>query len=124
MVPEIASIAITKAPSITTYYVFTSEYTSSIDRDLIFNPAGLQITATYVDGSKAVIDNKKLSFTLIPGSAGTYSVEAETFNGKKVNIEGIKVVETSDFYPSLFTVPKPTVLGPEDKYRWLVDLLL
>ena len=111
VVPEIASIAITKAPSITTYYVFTSEYTSSIDRDLVFNPAGLQITATYVDGSKAVIDNKKLSFTLIPGSAGTYSVEAETFNGKKANIEGIKVVETSDFT----TVhPKPTVLGPED----------
>lgn len=111
VVPEIASIAITKAPSITTYYVFTSEYTSSIDRDLVFNPAGLQITATYVDGSKAVIDNKKLSFTLIPGSAGTYSVEVKTINGKKANIEGIKVVETSDFT----TVhPKPTVLGPED----------
>ena len=111
VVPEIASIAITKAPSITTYYVFTSEYTSSIDRDLVFNPAGLQVTATYVDGSKAVIDNKKLSFTLIPGSAGTYSVEVKTINGKKANIEGIKVVETSDFT----TVhPKPTVLGPED----------
>ena len=111
VVPEIASIAITKAPSITTYYVFTSEYTSSIDRDLVFNPAGLQITATYVDGSKAVIDNKKLSFTLIPGSAGTYSVEVKTINGKKANIEGIKVVETSDFT----TVhPKPTILGPED----------
>lgn len=111
VVPEIASIAITKAPSITTYYVFTSEYTSSIDRDLVFNPAGLQITATYVDGSKAVIDNMKLSFTLIPGSAGTYSVEVKTINGKKANIEGIKVVETSDFT----TVhPKPTVLGPED----------
>ncbi len=111
VVPEIESIAITKAPSFTTYYVFTSEYTTSIDRFLTFNPAGLQVTATYADGSKAVVDNKKLSFTAIPGTAGTYSVEVETFNGKKANIEGIKVVETSDFT----TVhPKPTVLGPED----------
>ena len=111
VVPEIESIAITKAPSFTTYYVFTSEYTTSIDRFLTFNPAGLQVTATYADGSKAVVDNKKLSFTAIPGTSGTYSVEVETFNGKKANIEGIKVVETSDFT----TVhPKPTVLGPED----------
>ena len=111
VVPEIESIAITKTPSFTTYYVFTSEYTTSIDRFLTFNPAGLQVTATYADGSKAVVDNKKLSFTAIPGTSGTYSVEVETFNGKKANIEGIKVVETSDFT----TVhPKPTVLGPED----------
>ena len=111
VVPIIESIAITKAASVTTYNIFKSDYTSGIDRSLVFNPAGLQVTATYTDGSKAVVDNSKLSFSLIPAAAGTYSVEVKTRNGKVANIEGIKVVETTDFTA---VHPKPTVLGPED----------
>ena len=111
VVPVIESIAITKAPSITTYNVFKSEITSGIDRMLTFNPAGLKVTASYSDGSKAVIDNSKLNFSVIPATAGIYNVVAQTRNGKTATIEGINVVETTDFT----TVhPKPTVLGPED----------
>ena len=111
VVPVIESIAITKAPSIKTYYMFKNEYTAGIDRSLIFNPAGLEVTATYADGSKAVVNNQKLSFHTVPGAEGTYSVEVKTMNGRTATIEGIKVVETSD---ASTVHPKPTVLGPED----------
>ena len=111
VVPVIESIAITKAQSFSTYYLFKNEYTAGIDRLLFFNPAGLQVTATYADGSKAVIDNNKLSFSTIPGAEGTYSVEVKTMNGCTATIDGIKVVETSD---ASTVHPKPTVLGLED----------
>ena len=111
VVPVIESIAITKAPSIKTYYMFKNEYTAGIDRSLIFNPAGLEVTATYADGSKAVVNNQKLSFHTVPGAEGTYSVEVKTMNGRTATVEGIKVVETSD---ASTVHPKPTVLGPED----------
>ena len=111
VVPVIESIAITKAPSIKTYYMFKNEYTAGIDRSLLFNPAGLEVTATYADGSKAVVNNQKLSFHTVPGAEGTYSVEVKTMNGRTATVEGIKVVETSD---ASTVHPKPTVLGPED----------
>ena len=49
---------------------------------LAFDPTGMQVTATYSDGSTAVIDNSKLTFSSIPASVGTYEVTISTLNGK------------------------------------------
>ena len=44
------------------------------DRTLAFLPEGLEVTATYADGSTRVVDNAKLHFSAIPAKAGTQTV--------------------------------------------------
>lgn len=67
VVNSIASIKITKAPSRSNYYFFNSVATSGLtDRTLAFDPTGMEVTATYADGSSATIDNAKLKFSSVP----------------------------------------------------------
>ncbi|WP_018463529.1 bacterial Ig-like domain-containing protein [Segatella paludivivens] len=110
VVNSISSIKITKAPSRSNYYFFNSAATSGMtDRTLAFDPTGMEVTATYADGSSAVIDNAKLKFSSVPASAGTYNVTVSTANGKTDNVS-VTVSESS----STFVTPNPTALGAAD----------
>src|SRR5574344_228111 len=110
VVNSISSIKITKAPSRGNYYFFNSAATSGLtDRTLAFDPTGMEVTATYADGSSAVMDNAKLKFSSIPASAGTYNVTVSTANGKTDNVS-ITVSESA----STFVSPSPSTLGATD----------
>jgi hypothetical protein len=106
----IESIEVTKAPKFTTYSIFNSVVTEGLARDLAFNPAGMEVTATYVDGSKVVLDNSKLSFSKVPAEVGTYDVTVTTKNGKTATVRGISVAESEVSVKHL----TPANLGAED----------
>lgn len=110
VVNSISSIKITKAPSRSNYYFFNSAATSGMtDRTLAFDPTGMEVTATYADGSSAVIDNAKLKFSSVPASAGTYNVTVSSANGKTDNVP-VTVSESE----STFVTPTPNALGATD----------
>ena len=72
VVGVLQSISITTAPSRTKPYYYTSEEAKSCM--MPFDPTGMVVMGTYSDGSLAVIDNAKLSFSAIPAKAGSQPV--------------------------------------------------
>jgi hypothetical protein len=110
VVNSIASIKVTHDAARSHYYYFDSDATSGLtDRTLAFDPTGLEVTATYSDGTTAVVDNSKLTFSSIPASEGTHEVTITTANGKtaKINITVSKSEATA-------VNPTPTTLGATD----------
>ena len=110
VVNSIASIKVTSAAARSHYYFYESGATSSMtDRTLAFDPTGMQVTATYSDGSTAVMDNSKLTFSAIPASAGTHEVTISTANSKTATVSvTVSKSEATTVHPS------PTVLGATD----------
>lgn len=75
VVEKIASIQVTTQPSRTHYYYYTSAATQSLaSRTLAFDPTGLVVTATTVNGSTRVLDNSSLSFSAIIAKKGSQTV--------------------------------------------------
>ncbi len=72
VVGVLQSISITTVPSRTKPYYYTSEEAKSCM--MPFDPTGMVVMGTYSDGSLAVIDNAKLSFSAIPAKAGSQPV--------------------------------------------------
>lgn len=72
VVGVLQSISITTAPSRTKPYYYTSEEAKSCM--MPFDPTVMVVMGTYSDGSLAVIDNAKLSFSAIPAKAGSQPV--------------------------------------------------
>ena len=110
VVNEIASIAMTQAPVRTTYYFYNSDATDGVEgRYLTFDPTGMEVVATYSDGTTAVIDNSKLTFTTVPAIPGSEKVIVSSANGKtfEVNVN----VEVSN---SAKATPSTTIVGAED----------
>ena len=66
VVNPVVKLEVTKAPSYAKYYVY--------DAPVAFNPAGIEVTATYADGTSNVIDNAMLTFGTVPAD-GTQKVE-------------------------------------------------
>lgn len=60
----VSSLEVTALPTITTYYYFSSD-------SIIFNTAGIVVTGTYSDGTKAVLPNSTLKFGKIPAATGS-----------------------------------------------------
>ncbi len=60
----VASLEVTTLPIIKTYYYYSSD-------SIIFNTAGIVVTGTYSDGTKAVIPNSTLKFGKIPAASGS-----------------------------------------------------
>ena len=73
-VTDLASIAVTKAPVTSTYYVY--------DQAVPFYTEGLEVTGTKGDGSTIVLDNTALSFGMVQPTAGTQDIEID-FSGVK-----------------------------------------
>lgn len=63
---SVASLAVTTLPTTTTYYFYNSD-------PIIFNTAGIVVTATYSDGSTGIMPNENLQFGKIPAAAGSQS---------------------------------------------------
>ena len=109
VVAGIKSIKITKAPSRTKYYFYNSAALKGVDHTLVFDPTGMEVTATYVEGDPAVLDNSKLTFSKIPATAGTHQVTITTENGKKTTVD-VTVAESAVKAVTM----SPSVLGAED----------
>ena len=63
----VTSLEVTKAPAMTTYYVY--------DMPVNFYSEGIEVTATYADGTTGVVDNAALSFGKVQPVEGTQGVE-------------------------------------------------
>ena len=110
VVNEIASIAMTQAPARNTYYFFNSDATDGMEgRYLTFDPTGMEVVATYSDGTTAFIDNSKLSFSTVPAVPGSHKVTISSANGKTVETE--VNVEVSNCEKA---TPSTTIVGAED----------
>lgn len=109
VVAGIKSIKITKAPSRTKYYFYNSAALEGVEHTLAFDPTGMEVTATYVEGDPAVLDNSKLTFSKIPATAGTHQVTITTENGKKTTVD-VTVAESAVKAVTM----SPSVLGAED----------
>lgn len=109
VVAGIKSISITKAPEHTHYYFFNSSAFASADRTLAFDPTGMEVTAKYVEGEDAVLDNSKLTFSAIPATAGEHEVTITTENGRKTTVK-VNVAESK----LVAANPTPSVVGATD----------
>ncbi|MFQ7113662.1 hypothetical protein [Hallella bergensis] len=110
VVAKISAISVTQSPFLTHYYFCKTAATNDLtDRTLAFDPAGLEVTATYADGSTSVMNNAKLKFSPIPATAGVHRMTITTKNGKQASVN-ITVSESE-----VTTVEAtPKVLGPTD----------
>jgi len=72
VVNPVKSMEVTAAPSHATYYVY--------EDSVAFDPTGLEITATFVDGSTGVLSNDALVFGKVPAEAGEAKVAVSYYN--------------------------------------------
>ncbi|MFZ5941097.1 MAG: hypothetical protein ACOYXB_11045 [Bacteroidota bacterium] len=63
----VTSLEVTTMPQITTYYFYNTD-------PILFNTTGIVVTATYSDGSTAVMDNAALEFGTVPAAEGSQNV--------------------------------------------------
>lgn len=110
VVAKIAAIEVTQNPERSHYYYYNSVAVADLgERTLTFDPTGMEVTATYGNGSKSVVKNSKLSFSSIPAIPGNHTVTITTENGKTATVN-VTVSESK-----VTTVnATPSILGPED----------
>ena len=109
VVAGIKSITVTKAPEHTNYYFFNSSALEGVDHTLAFDPTGMEVTAKYVEGEDAVLDNSKLTFSRIPATVGKHAVTITTENGRTTTVE-VNVTESA----VKAVTPSPVSLGAAD----------
>lgn len=94
----VASIEVTTMPNLTEYYFFSSD-------PILFNPAGLVVTATYSDGTTAALANSSLDFGTITAAEGaqnadvsyTGAVSTVTTTVPLTLVKGVGQVGATDF---------------------------
>ena len=87
IVPKLLSIQVTKQPTHTHYYIYNvTSISGQEERTLAFDKTGLEVKATYPNGRVEVINNDKLTFSVIPAKVGRHVVRVETTNGKTAEI--------------------------------------
>ena len=109
VVAGIKTITVTQAPTRTNYYYYNSAAVDGVNHTLAFDPTGMVVNATYVEGEPGVIDNSKLTFSRIPATAGKHEVTITTENGRTATVEVI-VAESA----VKAVTPTPVSLGAED----------
>lgn len=109
VVAGIKTITVTQAPTRTNYYYYNSAAVDGVNHTLAFDPTGMVVNATYVEGEPGVIDNSKLTFSRIPATAGKHEVTITTENGRTATIE-VNVAESA----VKAVTPTPVSLGAED----------
>ena len=109
VVAGIKSITVTKAPTRTNYYFYNSAALDGVEHTLAFDPTGMEVTAKYVEGEDAVLENSKLTFSRIPATAGKHEVTITTENGRTTTVE-VNVAESA----VKAVTPSPVSLGAED----------
>ena len=103
----IKSMEVTKLP---TYYFTTTQVTSAMANRTL-TVGGIEVTGTYADGTKAVVDPADLTYsvTTVPAKAGNYPLTITATNGVKVETT-ITVAEA----PIATVALKPTSIGGFD----------
>ena len=109
VVAGIKTITVTQAPTRTNYYYYNSAAVDGVEHTLAFDPTGMVVNATYVEGEPGVIDNSKLTFSRIPATAGKHEVTITTENGRTATVE-VNVAESA----VKAVTPSPVSLGAED----------
>ena len=109
VVAGIKTITVTQAPTRTNYYYYNSAAVDRVNHTLAFDPTGMVVYATYVEGEPGVIDNSKLTFSRIPATAGKHEVTITTENGRTATVE-VNVAESA----VKAVTPTPVSLGAED----------
>lgn len=109
VVAGIKTITVTQAPTRTNYYYYNSAAVDGVEHTLAFDPTGMVVNATYVEGEPGVIDNSKLTFSRIPATAGKHKVTITTENGRTATVE-VNVAESA----VKAVTPTPVSLGAED----------
>ena len=109
VVAGIKIITVTQAPTRTNYYYYNSAAVDGVNHTLAFDPTGMVVYATYVEGEPGVIDNSKLTFSRIPATAGKHEVTITTENGRTATVE-VNVAESA----VKAVTPTPVSLGAED----------
>ncbi len=109
VVAGIKTITVTQAPTRTNYYYYNSVAVDGVEHTLAFDPTGMVVNATYVEGEPGVIDNSKLTFSRIPATAGKHKVTITTENGRTATVE-VNVAESA----VKAVTPTPVSLGAED----------
>lgn len=109
VVAGIKTITVTQAPIRTNYYYYNSAAVDGVNHTLAFDPTGMVVNATYVEGEPGVIDNSKLTFSRIPATAGKHEVTITTENGRTATVE-VNVAESA----VKAVTPTPVSLGAED----------
>ena len=95
VVEKIVSIEVTSQPTRNTYYVYTSAATETLtDRTLAFDPTGMVVTATYVNGTSKPVDNSILSFSTVPAIEGTQTVTISAEDGVTAQVN-VTVAESA-----------------------------
>ncbi|WP_288732904.1 hypothetical protein [uncultured Phocaeicola sp.] len=96
VVEKIASIEVTAQPSRKNYYYYTSPATEGMTgRTLVFDPTGMEVTATSVTGTERVMDNSKLTFSTIPATVGDHTVTITAAEGVTATVS-VNVSESVD----------------------------
>lgn len=109
VVAGIKTITVTQAPTRTNYYYYNSAAVDGVNHTLAFDPTGMVVNATYVEGEPGVIDNSKLTFSRIPATVGKHEVTITTENGRTATVE-VNVAESA----VKAVTPTPVSLGAED----------
>lgn len=94
----VSSLEVTALPNITSYYYFSSD-------SIIFNTAGIVVTGTYSDGTKAIIPNSTLKFGKIPAASGSQTAVISYVGATKTVtttcpftlVQGVSQVGATDF---------------------------
>lgn len=95
VVEKIVSIEVTSQPTRNTYYVYTSAATEALtDRTLAFDPTGMVVTATYINGTSKPVDNSILSFSTVPAIEGTQTVTISAEDGVTAQVN-VTVAESA-----------------------------
>lgn len=117
VVAGIKAITVTQAPTRTNYYYYNSAAVDGVEHTLAFDPTGMVVNATYVEGEPGVIDNSKLTFSRIPATAGKHEVTITTENGRTATVE-VNVAESA----VKAVTPTPVSLGAEDcSTKWWTE---
>ena len=109
VVAGIKTITVTQAPTRTNYYYYNSAAVDGVEHTLAFDPTGMVVNATYVEGEPGVIDNSKLTFSRIPATVGKHKVTITTENGRTATVEVNVAVSAVKA-----VTPTPVSLGAED----------
>jgi hypothetical protein len=100
----VVSLEVTTLPVLTTYYFFNSD-------PIIFNTKGLVVTATYSDGTEAIMPKESLKFGTIPAAEGSQNVVISYVGATKTItttcpltlVKGIAQVGANDFSTGWWT---------------------
>jgi hypothetical protein len=105
VVNPVTSLAVTTLPNLTKYYFYSSD-------PILFNPAGIVVTATYSDGTKGVVPNANLKFGKIPATEGAQTAVISFVGATKTVtttcpvtlVKGIGQVGANDLSTAWWTV--------------------